>query len=184
MLNCEEQINRLREEILKAGADFSVIINVSDIPFAPELLELCRQNSCGNYGRNWMCPPLVGDVDELMLNLQTFKKAVVFSKIYQLEDSFDVEGMAAGNKNFRILTENAAEIARKEYPDCLILSAGGCTKCKKCAAEDKLPCRYPSLAFSSLEAYGIQVSSLAKVCGLNYINGKNTTTFFGGVFIK
>ena len=29
----------------------------------------CFQNKCGNYGNNYMCPPLVGSLEELKLKL-------------------------------------------------------------------------------------------------------------------
>ncbi|MFR9235458.1 MAG: DUF2284 domain-containing protein [Eisenbergiella massiliensis] len=37
---------------------------------------------------------------------------------------------------------------------------------------------------SSLEAYGINVSTLAAQCGMRYINGKDTVTYFGAVFFS
>jgi hypothetical protein len=36
----------------------------------------------------------------------------------------------------------------------------------------------------SLEAYGINVSELAKAAGMNYINGQNTVTYFGAVLFS
>ena len=35
-----------------------------------------------------------------------------------------------------------------------------------------------------LEAYGINVSKLAEVAGMNYINGKDTVTYFGAILFK
>ena len=43
------------------------------------------------------------------------------------------------------------------------------------------PCRFPEKAFPSLEAYGVFVSKLAQACGMRYINGANTVTYFGVV---
>nr|WP_305142352.1 DUF2284 domain-containing protein [uncultured Acetatifactor sp.] len=43
------------------------------------------------------------------------------------------------------------------------------------------PCRFPDMAISSLEAHGINVSRLAAECGMKYINGQNTVTYFGAV---
>ena len=45
-----------------------------------------------------------------------------------------------------------------------------------------LACRFPDRAMSSLEAYGVNVSELAVQCGMRYINGENTVTYFGAVF--
>jgi len=42
----------------------------------------------------------------------------------------------------------------------------------------------PDRAMPSLEAYGINVSLLAKTSGMKYINGANTVTYFGAVLFN
>ena len=68
--------------------------------------------------------------------------------------------------------------------DALMLGAGGCNYCKRCAAADDKPCPFPDKAFASLEAYGIYVSQLAEAAGLKYINGQNTITYFSAILLK
>ena len=63
----------------------------------------------------------------------------------------------------------------------LHLGAGGCGVCEKCAKQTGEPCRFPTLALASLEAYGVNVSELAKTAGMKYINGQDTVTYFGAV---
>ena len=65
----------------------------------------------------------------------------------------------------------------------LLLGAGGCRICQRCAKESGQACRYPEQALSSLEAYGINVSVLAPMAGMKYINGPDTVTFFGAVLL-
>jgi hypothetical protein len=36
----------------------------------------------------------------------------------------------------------------------------------------------------SLEAYGVNVSGLASVAGMKYINGQDTVTYFGAVLFS
>ena len=60
----------------------------------------------------------------------------------------------------------------------------GCGLCPVCAKKTDEPCRFPDLAMSSLEAYGIYVSKMAEAAGMNYINGANTVTYFGAVFFR
>ena len=172
-----ELINKIQE----MGASAVAVISTGVIPFEPELIDLCKMNTCGNYGKNWCCPPLVGETDKLIKQAQTFKNILVFQKIYPLEDSFDFEGMTESNRNFRQFVQEAAEVCKKELPNMIMLSAGGCKMCETCAAEINAPCINPEKAYSSLEAYGIFVSKLAGECGMNYINGQNTVTYFGGV---
>lgn len=156
-------------------------IPVSLIDFEPALLELCKMNHCGNYGRCYTCPPLTGDIDSLIEKAKKFKNIIVFQKIYTLEDSFDIEGMGKGNRNFNNLAQKVNSLCKEALSNCIVLCAGGCKLCDRCGAMDSIPCRFPEKAIPSLESYGINVSSLAKKCDMNYINGQNTVTYFGGV---
>ncbi|MPM86921.1 hypothetical protein SDC9_134014 [bioreactor metagenome] len=40
-----------------------------------------------------MCPPDVGDINEMMARVHTYQSAVLYQTIHPLEDSFDYEGM-------------------------------------------------------------------------------------------
>jgi len=170
---------------LDQGASKAEEIPVSGLVFVPELRELCEKNSCGCFGRNYTCPPLVGEVSVLIERLKTFKRAFIWQNIYKLEDSFDFEGMTEAHRKhneqtFKISRQIYKEIGRE---NCVILAAGGCTLCETCGAITKEPCRDPDNALASLEAYGIFVSKIEEVSGLKYINGVNTVTYFSGAFL-
>jgi predicted metal-binding protein len=66
----------------------------------------------------------------------------------------------------------------------LVLGAGGCPLCEECTAKVNQPCRFPDQAVTSLEAYGINVSTTAGKAGMKYINGANTVTYFGAILFK
>jgi len=170
---------------LEKGASNAQEIPVDKLVFQPELREYCVQNRCGLYGKNYTCPPFIGDVNELILKLKTFKKAVIWQNIYSLEDSFDIEGMMSAHQKHNAMT---LDIARCVYIELgrestLVLAAGGCVLCEKCAALTNEPCRYTCDALSSLEAYGINVSKIEEASGMKYINGQNTVTYFSGAFL-
>ncbi len=171
----------LQNRILKAGMKETAAISTQDIPFEPSLISLCEQNRCGNYGKCWTCPPLIGDINEQIEIIKKYKKIIVFSKVYSLEDCFDVEGMKFGRIDFGKQLLKVSEMSKQYSDDFLVLSAGGCSICETCAAIDNLPCRFPEKAMSSLEAHAIDVSALARKCKLSYNNGSNTVTFFGAV---
>ncbi len=171
------------KQLLELGADRAAKLYTDKIPFEPSLVELCKMNQCGNYGKCWVCPPYVGETDSLIAKAKAYSEIYVFQKIYHLSDSFDFEGMTKGADDFKKLTNVIFEFCKKNLSDFLMLGAGGCRICEKCAVQDHLPCRFPEKAYPSLESYGIQVSALAKECGLNYINGQNTVTYFGGILI-
>ena len=73
------------------------------------------------------------------------------------------------------------DFAERGIERVLHLGSGGCGVCKVCGKVDGTPCRFTDLATASLEAYGINVSALAKAGGMKYINGQNTVTYFGAV---
>ena len=54
--------------------------------------------------------------------------------------------------------------------------------CVRKAGRQALP--VPDKALASLEAYCISVSDLAASCGMKYINGQNTVTYFGAVMFN
>ncbi|WMJ21773.1 DUF2284 domain-containing protein [Paludicola sp. MB14-C6] len=170
------------ERILKLGAKRVEVIPVSKVAFYPEIRKSCEMNQCGAYGKNWTCPPHIGDINELISELSQYKNVLVYQCVYELEDSYDIEGMDEGQKQFHKLTNKIAQLYAGSNPPVKVLSAGGCRICAVCGAVTNTPCRFPSVAYSSLEAHGIQVSELAKACGMKYINGKNTVTYFGAIF--
>ncbi len=94
------------------------------------------------------------------------------AKLHDEPCRFPEKAIAKLSETFRgIVAENTLEY--------LELTAGGCNICKQCAKLHDEPCRFPEKAISSLEAYCMQVSQLAEVCGMKYINGKDTVTYFG-----
>lgn len=176
-----EQITRT---ILDAGAYRVGTVAVADIDFQPDFRKLCESNACGMFGRSWMCPPLVGEIGELIQRLKAYRWAVVYQTVNTLEDSYDFEGMMAAGEAMNWLTAQVRRrLAEEGVSPALLLGAGGCRVCRRCAKLDGLPCRCPEEAISSLEAYGINVSLLAPQAGMKYINGPNTVTYFGAVFL-
>lgn len=170
---------------LSAGADRAAVIPTSEIATDTRFRDMCEVNACGMYGKCYMCPPDVGNIDELMSQIANYTYALVYQTVSELEDSFDYEGMIAARRR----TYPLAQGLRKTFldagiTDALHLGAGGCGVCKICAKRTGEPCRHPDLAMPSLEAYGINVSELARAAGMKYINGQNTVTYFGAVLFS
>jgi predicted metal-binding protein len=166
----------------KMGFDNAAAVPVGEIVFDEGLVELCKKNVCGNYGRNYTCPPLCGETAFLIAELKRFESITVFQKIYPLEDSFDFEGMAEAAKDFGKRVVGLGDLLSEKSGEFVLLGAGGCGICETCGAIDGTPCRDPKRAYNSLESCGIYVSKLAESAGMKYINGADTVTYFGGVF--
>ena len=110
-----------------------------------------------------------------------FDRAMMVSKVYIMENKYDMKAMFEGAKDFEISLRKTIESVEKEYPDVnvMILGAGPCMYCKKCSNLDGLPCVHPDKAYPSVEACGIDVMSLSKDTGIKYNNGTNTVTYLG-----
>lgn len=168
---------QLLEKCIELGAYKAGFANVSEINFDPELRKACEANYCGNYGRNLTCPPAVGTPEELIERAKSFSRILVIQTVTALEDSFDFEGMTEAKIKHDELSSKIDKLIDLPH---LKLTAGGCSVCERCAGFDGQPCRYPDDATASLEAYCINVSKLAAVCGMKYINGQDTVTYFSG----
>ena len=153
----------------------SACLAVQDLPFRRYVVDACKANACGRYGKTWKCPPAVGDFESLQKDCLVYAKALVFSTVHVLEDSFDIEGMEAGRQAHEQRTDKVAQLFVGK--NIKVLSAGGCGLCKRCTYPDA-PCRFPSRARSSVESHGISVVELAKQCGLHYKNQPDTVTYF------
>ncbi len=169
----------LIDRALRCGATAAALTDVSAVRFDAAFRDACAQNRCGYYGKCWTCPPDVGAIDALMARAQQYTRVLVFQTVGQLEDSFDIEGMAAAATAHNAVTLAFAGTLG-DLPG-LLLGAGSCRVCERCTKPDGLPCRHPDRAIPSLESYGIAVSELAAACGLKYINGADTVTFFGAL---
>ena len=164
--------------LLEHGARYGEA-EVSQFRFDPEFRALCEKNTCGFYGACWTCPPDAGTLDELIARVRGYERALVFQTVYPLEDSFDIEGMHEASVRHNRLVQAVQAAAKASGEDCFVLGAGACGACNTCTKREGKPCRSPERAVVSLEACGVDVSQLAKLAELKYINGANTVTYFG-----
>lgn len=164
---------------LDAGVDKAVIIRTKDIIMSASFRDTCKSNTCGMYDRCWMCPPDIGNIEDLMTDVRSFDHGLLYQTIAEIEDSFDIEGMQAAAKAHVSVGQRLEAFLMLQLNKHLHLSCGGCRVCDRCAKLDGLPCREPERAMPSMEGYGIDVYNTCKTTPLKYINGQNTVTYFG-----
>lgn len=185
MQNKQVLFEQIVDRSLSLGAYKASVIGTEQIETDRSFRDMCAANSCGVYGKCWMCPPDVGEIDVLMAEIKNYRYALVYQTVSQLEDSFDFEGMVEAKKHTYPLAQSLRSVFAEEgITHVLHLGAGGCGVCKTCAKRTGEPCRFPEKAMASLEAYGINVSQLAKAADMKYINGQNTVTYFGAVLFS
>jgi predicted metal-binding protein len=181
----ENKFQSLIDVPISLGAYKANVIETEDISLDRAFRDMCASNACGMYGKCWMCPPDVGDIDVLMGEVGKYDYALVYQTVTELEDSYDFEGMIAAKKRSYPLAQSLRKIFDDpQFAKVLHLGAGGCGVCNVCAKRTDEPCRFPEKAMPSLESYGVNVSELAKASGMKYINGQDTVTYFGAVLFS
>lgn len=173
------------EQMAKAvGFSNIALLSMDKIIFDPAFRMACKQNRCGNYGKNWTCPPEVGEIEVLINKAKTYKAAIILQTITKLKSCFDFKGMEDAAKVHQEQTNLLVKQLNSHFQELLPLAVGGCGICKKCAKRTGEPCRFPDQALASVEAYGMDVMRLAKQCDLEYYNGEETVTLFGAILFN
>ena len=177
MFDTEDLITNIKN----TGVSTAAVFPVADIKFDYIFRDMCKQNLCGRYNKNYKCPPFIGEPEDLKAEVLSYETVVLIQTIYPLEDSYDFEGMTEGasvhseniNKTSEYIKNNLS------FEKMLVLGAGGCNLCAKCGAVDGggIPCRFPDKSIASVEGYCMNVADMTNSHGLNYINGENTVSY-------
>lgn len=123
--------NELFESLIalafEAGTCKANIIDAKEIVVDRTFRDMCVSNACGVYGKCYMCPPDVGDIDILINEIKKYDYALVYQTVTELEDSFDFEGMAEAKKSTYPIAQNLRQVFKdKHISTVLHLGAGGC----------------------------------------------------------
>ena len=129
--------------------------------------DLCRENKCGNYGNNYMCPPHIGSLEETGARLGEFRQGVLI----QYSESLDVEkgweGVLRAKTALHLKVLQLEEFMKGLGPTRVLgMMGGSCALCEGCTAAVDEPCAYPEKARTSLESLGIDVLALLARHGL------------------
>ena len=171
---------------LRMGATKATVIPQEKIVLSSEFRKICEGNGCGMYNKTWMCSTAhIGDIDTLMDKVRSYKWALWYQLIGEIEDSYDFEGMMEAGERHNKLAQKLWDFTDESgCTEALHLGAGGCRLCSVCGKKTGDPCRFPARAMGSLEAYGVNVSELAPQAGMKYINAPAPVTYFGMVLFN
>ena len=101
------------------GAAKAALLNAEDVTLSAMFRDICQQNSCGNYGKCYMCPPDVGDIEPLMETVRRYPRGLLYQTIGTLEDSFDIEGMLEAGKAHVQCSQKLQQQMEKELRNIL-----------------------------------------------------------------
>lgn len=177
------RFTKVQEAATQSGFFENGYVEIANLNYYPEVRKICEGNSCRNYGASWACPPAVGTIDACKARVNQYERMLLVSKKYELEDSFDFEGMIGGLRDFKKIMDLFQENLKDLLSDYILLSNEGCGRCMECTYPNA-PCRFPQLLHHSLEGYGFMANELAKEAGMHYNNGANTVTYFGALLFN
>ena len=143
------------------------------IEFDPSLLfpeerirSYCYENICGNYGKHYMCPPLIGTIEDIKSRLKPYSKAILIR--YTEEVDVKLDGRVKSSKtDFHKKTLELENFLNKKGIVSWGLVGGSCSFCIECKAISNRPCKHPHKARPSLESLGIDVQKLLENFGLD-----------------
>lgn len=86
---------------IESGFYQAGMVDISTLVFDPQIRRICEENTCRNYGTSWVCPPAVGSLEQCRRRCEAYDHMMLFSAKYELEDSFDFEGMVFISTNWQ-----------------------------------------------------------------------------------
>lgn len=166
----------------QAGFTQAAPLEASTLTVRTEVREMCASDRCRAYGCSWSCPPACGTLEQCQTRMNRYHRGILLQTTGLLGDDFDAEAIHKTEQRHKASFAVLARQIRHLHPNCLPLTAGTCTLCRKCTYPAK-PCRFPGKRFSSMEAYGLLVSDVCLKTGLKYYYGPKTITYTSCILI-
>lgn len=169
---------KILKEAEAAGIDRAAFVSADDLVFVHDFRKYCEMNSCGNYGRNYGCPPDCGTPQQMEQKALRYSRALVLQTIQPVEDITDGAETGQLKKKHNARVRAFMDRLAQEGIGGLPIMAGPCSQCSQCAKISGEPCRFPDRVASCLSAYGIDVAKLCETCGIPWNYGKHKVGFF------
>lgn len=175
----------------KAGFKACVELDTRLLVPQESIRAFCEQNKCGFYNTNYMCPPLVGTVNDFRDRFAQYKSGVLLQysqRIHRqesmsLKEKFTVYGKTRLQFHRRLL-KMEDYFREKGAQEVWSMIGGSCALCKVCGAVTGKPCRHPEKARLSVEAAGVNVLELLQKMGLDNRFHKDRITWTGCILCK
>ena len=173
------EIQELISIALKAGFYKAEVIDTDKICIDLGFRKYCEENLCGNYGRNYSCPPDCGTAYDMKGQIHRYENALVLQSRWEIDDVSNRENL----RSVRLMHNNAMlRIVRQlknEGYEGVMAGASECLLCDTCQKIKGGECLHPNERYSCLSAYCVNVSSLAKTCSMDYTYKDGVLYFFG-----
>ena len=177
-----EQENLSDQEILalaeQEGFTSAAVIPVEKLEFDPSLRKYCADNLCGNYGKNYSCPPFCGTPEEMKQRTEPYRRAWIFQTIGEVGSWENTEKIREVRDRHNQKSRSLIRRLRAGGREGLAMLAGPCSACEVCAGFQDEPCRHPEEIPSCISAYCMNAEKMAADAGLAYWCEEGKVAFF------
>ncbi len=166
---------------------FQVCRDFDPVLLVPEerVRSYCTNNRCGNYGKNYMCPPLAPPLEEVKDKLLRFNRAVLVQQTVNLNVKRDWKIIKRSMTDFHNKILDLEKFLKVTgIKETWGIIAGTCGLCEICSVGKNKPCIHPDKARSSIEALGIDVGVLLKTLNLDAQFHSDKVTWTGCVLYQ
>ena len=171
------------EDVLQMGFSHAGLADVKTLEPLQEVRDMCAEDKCHQYNKNWSCPPGCGTLEECRERMHSYDWGILVQRTMEMGDDFDPDTWRTDGEAHRERLVQLFEELKARYPRVLGLGSAGCRLCAACTYPDA-PCRFPERRMSGMEGYGLLVSDVCKKNDLPYYYGKDTVTFTGLFLVK
>lgn len=174
-MNKEEIVSLALEE----GFYKASIIDTDKVIINPDFRKYCEENRCGNYGKNYSCPPSCPSVEEMSQRIRKYKNALTVQSRFEIYDLSCKEKIMEAKSLHNKWMIKLIKKLRSEGYEGLMAGASECSLCSVCEITKGNKCKHPDLSFSCLSAYCVDVLALAGTCEMDYSYKDGILYFFG-----
>lgn len=160
-------------------------IDPKEIVFDDSIRGYCKENKCGRYDNNFMCPPIIGSVENYKKIIKSYNKGYLVLIKDIIEDSNAYKYYNSQRKLHEIVLGIEKNLINEGHIEPLGFIAGECRICRPCKKEEGYDrCIHPNRARTSLEAIGVNVVETVEKKGIEIVFGTNKITWIGVVLAK
>lgn len=154
------------------------------IPVDHSFRRYCEENLCGQYGKNYGCPPHCGTPEEMEARLHIPGRALVLQSAWPISDYTDhaaiTQAKIAHNAASQALLRTLVAAGIRGF----MVGCSGCTVCPECALLQGAPCACPEQRYACMSAYCVHVLDLATRCNLRYDCADGMLRMFGMLMLE
>ena len=161
---------------LELGFDAAAPLDTATLLAREDIRAMCAADKCRSFGKNWTCPPHCGTLAQCQAKLRSYSHGILLQTGGTLEKTIDTKAYRRTEQRHLQQFHQLAQAVRQEHPHALCLGSGGCRLCPECAYPQ--PCRFPDLAYPSMEGYGLFVTQVCRDNGVAYYHGERTIAYF------